>query len=191
MTEQNTSDHGVEVIGDTTDLQEVKAAAPEDVDQADAADSGTDEGDVAADYLEELLDIVDLDGDIDIEIRGARTFISIEAEDGTEDLQELVGSRGEVLDALQELTRLAVLAATGERTRLVLDINGHRAARNEELKELAEQAVTAAKDTGESVHLESMTAYERKIVHDFVAEVGLISESEGEGRRRHVVVSAE
>lgn len=192
MTEQNTSDHSVEVAGDTTDLQEVEAAAPEDTEQTDAAgDSGTDEGDVAADYLEELLDIMDLDGDIDIEIRGARTFISIEAEDATEDLQELVGSRGEVLDALQELTRLAVLAATGERTRLVLDINGHRAARNEELKQQAEQAVTTAKDTNESVHLEPMSAYERKIVHDFVAEVGLVSESEGEGKRRHVVVSAE
>ncbi|GAA1823650.1 Jag family protein [Nesterenkonia flava] len=171
-----------------------ETVAPEEahvLENQDLADTDEpDEGDVAADYLEELLDIVDLDGDIEIEIRGERTFISIQAEDGGDELQDLVGPRGEVLDALQELTRLAVLSATGERTRLVLDINGHRAQRNEELKTLAEQAVSEVKERGENVHLEPMSAFERKIVHDFVAEAGLVSESEGEGKRRHVVVAA-
>lgn len=160
-------------------------------DSADDAEAGTDEGDIAADYLEELLDIVDLDGDIEIEIRGERTFISIQAEEGSEELQNLVGTNGEVLDALQELTRLAVLTATGNRTRLVLDINGYRAARNEELKSLAQEAITKVEETGEKVHLEPMSAFERKIVHDYIAEAGLASESEGEGRRRHVVASAD
>lgn len=182
MTEQSTSE---DLVDDTA-----QAESAED-QQAEAPEAGADEGDVAADYLEELLDIVDLDGDIEIEIRGARTFISIQAEEGSQELEDLVGPRGEVLDALQELSRLAVLASTGERTRLVLDINGHRAARNEELKELTQEAVRKVQDSGEEVHLESMTAYERKLVHDFVAEAGLVSESEGEGKRRHVVVSAD
>ncbi len=200
MSEQTTPEEVVEHGNETVDPNEASVVANQgstaENDDAplvssDDTASGPDEGDVAADYLEELLDIVDLDGDIEIEIRGERTFISIQAEDGGEELQDLVGSKGEVLDALQELTRLAVLAATGERTRLVLDINGHRAARNDELKRLAEEAVAKVKDTGEDVHLEPMSAYERKIVHDFVAEAGLISESEGEAKRRHVVVSAE
>lgn len=154
-----------------------------------ASGGATDEGDIAADYLEELLDIVDLDGDIDIEVRGGRTYVSIVTEEGGEELDDLVGDRGEVLDALQELTRLAVLTATGERTRLILDIAGHRDQRQEELKELAENAIAKVKDRGEDEHLEPMSAYERKIVHDFVADSGLVSESEGEGKRRHVVIS--
>lgn len=157
-------------------------------DQA-AAEGATDEGDIAADYLEELLDIVDLDGDIDIEVRGGRTYVSIVTEEGGEELDDLVGDGGEVLDALQELTRLAVLTATGERTRLILDIAGHRDQRQDELKDQAEKAIAKVKDRGEDEHLEPMSAYERKIVHDFVAESGLLSESEGEGKRRHVVIS--
>ncbi|MGJ9406564.1 protein jag [Nesterenkonia aurantiaca] len=159
--------------------------------QGDQAEVGgaTDEGDIAADYLEELLDIVDLDGDIDIEVRGGRTYVSIVTEEGGEELDDLVGDGGEVLDALQELTRLAVLTATGERTRLILDIAGHRDQRQDELKDQAEKAIAKVKDRGEDEHLEPMSAYERKIVHDFVAESGLLSESEGEGKRRHVVIS--
>lgn len=191
MNEQTTSEEIVEEGAQTVDPDADQHVDPQENGHDGAAESGPDEGDVAADYLEELLDIVDLDGDIEIEIRGERTFISIQAEDGGEELQELVGSRGEVLDALQELTRLAVLTATGDRTRLVLDINGHRAARHEELKQLAQTAVAKVRETDEEVHLDPMTAYERKIVHDFVAEVGLVSESEGEGKRRHVVVSGE
>lgn len=158
-------------------------------DQHEQADEVIDEGDVAADYLEELLDIADLDGDIDIEIRGGRTYISIVAEEATTDLNSLVGKEGEVLDALQELTRLAVLNATGERSRLVLDIAGYRANRAEELQEIAAQAIEQARKSGEAVHLEPMSAYERKLVHDVIADAGLHSESEGESARRHIVVS--
>lgn len=165
--------------------------AAEDVEEgSEESSAGPDEGDVAADYLEELLDIADLDGDIDIEIRDGRTFISVVAEDGVEGLADLVGPKGEVLDALQELTRLAVLTATGNRTRLVLDIAGHRERRQSELQEQADDAVAQVRDHGEDVHLEPMSAYERKIVHDVVAEAGLVSESDGEGKRRHVVVSS-
>ena len=148
-----------------------------------------DEGDIAADYLEELLDIADLDGDIDIEVRGGRTYISILADENAESLNDLVGKDGEVLDALQELTRLAVLAATGERSRLVLDIAGYRNDRAEQLRELAAQAVAEARETGAPVHLAPMSAYERKLVHDVIAEAGLHSESEGESSRRHIVVT--
>lgn len=147
-----------------------------------------EEGDAAADYLEELLDIADLDGDIDIEVRGGRVYVSVETEDDDADLQELVGRDGRVLDALQELTRLAVLAHTGQRSRFVLDIAGYRKERAEELKDIAKKAVDAVNETGEPEALEPMTPYERKIVHDVIAEAGLVSESEGEGTRRHVVV---
>lgn len=150
-----------------------------------------EEGDVAADYLEELLDIADIDGDIDIEVRNGRTYISIVAEDETAGLENLVGTDGEVLEALQELTRLAVLSATENRSRLVLDINGYRSERAGELQKIAEDAVASVKDSGDAVALTPMSAYERKIVHDAVAELGLVSESEGEGADRHIVVSAD
>lgn len=148
-----------------------------------------EEGDVAADYLEELLDIADIDGDIDIEVRSGRTYISVvsEEEDNAA-LQALVGPDGEVLEALQELTRLSVLTATENRSRLVLDITGYRAERSAVLRRLAEDAVARARETAEAVAMDPMSAYERKIVHDAVAELGLVSESEGEGSGRHVVV---
>lgn len=147
-----------------------------------------EEGDAAADYLEELLDIADLDGDIDIEVRGGRVYVSVESEEDDADLQELVGRDGRVLDALQELTRLSVLAQTGQRSRFVLDIAGYRKERGEELKVIAKKAIEAVNDSGEPEALEPMTPYERKIVHDVIADAGLVSESEGEGSRRHVVV---
>ena len=150
-----------------------------------------EEGDVAADYLEELLDIADIDGDIDIEVRNGRTYISIVAEEESAGLESLVGRDGEVLEALQELTRLAVLSATENRSRLVLDINGYRAERAGDLQKIAEDAVAAVKESGEAVALAPMSAYERKIVHDAVADLGLVSESEGEGADRHIVVSAD
>ena len=150
-----------------------------------------EEGDVAADYLEELLDIADIDGDIDIEVRNGRTYISIVAEEEAAGLENLVGKDGEVLEALQELTRLAVLSATENRSRLVLDINGYRSERAGELQKIAEDAVASVKESGETVALAPMSAYERKIVHDAVADLGLISESEGEGADRHIVVSAD
>ena len=187
-TEQETAEQVPQETGDADEAPQETTAAGQD---EDAQESGAeDEGDIAADYLEELLDIVDLDGDIDIEVRGDRTFISVVAEGDSDELEDLVGRRGEVLDALQELTRLAVLTATGSRTRLVLDIAGRREERQQELKELADDAVAKVRDHGEKVHLEPMSAYERKIVHDFIADEDLVSESEGEGKRRHVVVSA-
>ncbi|MCX6497389.1 MAG: RNA-binding protein [Arthrobacter sp.] len=150
-----------------------------------------EEGDVAADYLEELLDIADIDGDIDIEVRNGRTYISIVAEEEGTGLESLVGRDGEVLEALQELTRLAVLSATENRSRLVLDINGYRADRAGDLQQIAEDAIAAVKEKGEPVALAPMSAYERKIVHDTVADLGFVSESEGEGADRHIVVSAD
>ncbi|MDN4609802.1 Jag family protein [Arthrobacter burdickii] len=149
-----------------------------------------EEGDVAADYLEELLDIADIDGDIDIEVRSGRTYISIVSEDASDSgLSSLVGRDGEVLEALQELTRLSVLTATDTRSRLVLDVDGYRDRRGRELAKIAQDAVDTVKESGEDVALPPMSAYERKIVHDVVADLGFVSESEGEGPSRHIVVS--
>lgn len=149
-----------------------------------------EEGDIAADYLEELLDIADIDGDIDIEIRGGRTYLSVITEgEASEELTALVGRNGEVLSSLQELVRLAVLSATGNRSRLILDIADHRANRIKRLVAMAEEAISTVKETGEDYHLEPLGAYERKLVHDLVAENGLYSESESEGAGRHIVIS--
>jgi spoIIIJ-associated protein len=142
------------------------------------------EGEIAADYLEGLLDIADLDGDIDMDVEGDRAAVSIVGAD----LKQLVGKGGAVLDAVQELTRLAVLRATGERSRLMLDIGGFRAARPTELTELGAKSAQQAKDTGEPVRLAPMTPFERKVVHDAVAAAGLRSESDGEEPNRRVVV---
>ena len=142
------------------------------------------EGDIAADYLEELLDIADLDGDIDMDVEGGRAMVAIVGGD----LSALVGEDGEVLDALQELTRLAVTRETGDRSRLMLDVAGYRADRRATLTELGAEAAAKAKSSGEAVRLEPMTAFERKVVHDAVADAGLISESEGQDPRRFVVV---
>jgi spoIIIJ-associated protein len=142
------------------------------------------EGDIAADYLEELLDIADLDGDLDMDVEGDRAAVSIVGAD----LQQLVGQNGEVLEALQELTRLAVYRETGERSRLMLDISGFRARKRAELERLATATVETVKETGEPVALDPMTPFERKVVHDAVADAGLSSESEGVEPRRHVVV---
>ncbi|GAA1784681.1 single-stranded DNA-binding protein [Pseudarthrobacter sulfonivorans] len=176
-----------EIIGD----QDEASTDTEDNPKGTAASRLEEEGDVAADYLEELLDIADIDGDIDIEVRNGRTYISIVAEEETDSLDSLVGEDGEVLEALQELTRLSVLSATENRSRLVLDINGYRQQRAGHLQKIAEDAAATVKETGNAVALEPMSAYERKIVHDAVADLGLVSESEGEGAGRHIVVSAD
>jgi spoIIIJ-associated protein len=205
---QDTAPEGVEVQ-DLEPGQKVDAAAvvagvdvPQDDEAAetpanrnaqddDELDPLVEEGEVAADYLEELLDLADLDGDIDIEVRNGRTYLSVVTEEeGDDGLDLLVGKDGEVLEALQELVRLAVLAGTEQRSRLVLDIAGHRLARAEQLRELARRAVQSVRETGEPVHLDPLSPYERKIVHDVVAEEGMHSESEGEGPGRHIVVSA-
>ena len=148
------------------------------------------EGDHAADYIEELLDIADLDGDIDIEVRNDRTYLSVLAPEDDESIQGLVGEDGKTHEALQELTRLAVLSSTGERSRLILDIANHRVKRADALRELAREAIATVEAEGAAQHLKPMSPYERKIIHDVVAEAGLHSESEGEGPRRHVVITA-
>ena len=149
-----------------------------------------EEGDIAADYLEELLDIVDMDGDIDIEVRNNRIYLSVVNEDDdNEELRHLVGRHGEVLEALQELVRLSVLAGNGTRSRLILDIAGYRTERREHLEQLAADAIEKVRATGRDEHMKPLSAYERKVVHDVVAAAGLYSESEGEGPRRHVVIS--
>jgi spoIIIJ-associated protein len=142
------------------------------------------EGEIAADYLEELLDIADLDGDIDMDVERDRALVSVVGGD----LDQLVGRHGVVLEALQELTRLAVHSQTGNRSRLMLDIGGYRAGRRAVLTELGRTTARTVRDTGEKARLEPMTPFERKIVHDAVAAEGLTSESEGEEPHRRVVV---
>lgn len=142
------------------------------------------EGEVAADYLEGLLDIVDADGDIDMDVEGDRAVVSIIGDR----LRHLVGSDGAVLDALQELTRLAVARETGVRSRLMLDVGGHRARRRADLTVIGTKAAEEVIATGEPVRLAPMSAFERKVVHDAIAAAGLRSESEGVEPQRFVVV---
>nr|WP_203598975.1 R3H domain-containing nucleic acid-binding protein [Streptomyces sp. SID10853] len=146
------------------------------------------EGEIAADYLEGLLDIADLDGDIDMDVEADRAAVSIISDASSRDLQKLVGRDGEVLEALQELTRLAVHRETGDRSRLMLDIAGFRAKKREELAALGAKAADEVKSSGEPVKLDPMTPFERKVVHDAIAAAGLRSESEGEEPQRFVVV---
>jgi spoIIIJ-associated protein len=155
-----------------------------DPESSEAAENPLDlEAEIAADYLEELLDIADLDGDIDTYIEGDRAHVSVISESTV-----LVGADGEVLDALQELTRLAVMTETGERSRLMLDVAGYREQRRKELIALAADAVGTVKESQEPVPLAPMNPFERKVVHDAVAAAGLTSESEGEEPDRHVIV---
>ncbi len=166
--------------------------APASAPEADgAAAAGGDlvtrleqEGDIAADYLEELLDIADLDGDLDIDVEADRAAVSIVGAD----LSQLVGQDGKVLEALQELTRLAVYRETGERSRLMLDISGFRADKRARLTDLGTTTAEQVRSSGEPVSLDPMSPFERKIVHDAVAAAGLRSESEGVEPRRYVVV---
>ncbi|MCK0116021.1 spoIIIJ-associated protein [Isoptericola sp. CG 20/1183] len=147
-----------------------------------------EEGEVAADYLEELLDIADLDGDIDLDIRHERAAVEIVSEESPRSLDSLVGRNGEVLEALQDLTRLAVQARTGERSRLMLDVGGFRAARRAELEALAADAIARVQESGATVSLDPMNAFERKVVHDEVAGAGLVSDSAGTEPQRYVVI---
>ncbi|MEU0489810.1 protein jag [Nocardiopsis changdeensis] len=154
------------------------AEAPIDIEALE------NEGDIAADYIEGLLDIADFDGDIDMDVEGDRAMVSVVGAT----LDELIGEDGEVLEALQELTRLAVHRATGERSRLMLDIGGYREGRRKELFQVGADAAQKVKETGDAYELEPMTPFERKVVHDAVAAAGLRSESEGEEPNRYVVV---
>ncbi|WP_437583541.1 protein jag [Paramicrobacterium sp. CJ85] len=143
------------------------------------------EGDVAADYIEELLDICDLGGDIDIDTKNGRAYVSVA--DSESDLERL--SKAEVVNALQELTRLAVQSETGEFSRVILDIAGSRAARQAELSVLVDKAIERLEAGSSEADLPPMSSYERKLVHDIVAERGFVSESHGEGRGRHTVIT--
>lgn len=148
-----------------------------------------EEGDIAADYLEELLDICDLDGDLDIDVENGRAAVEIISEEyGDRWLRRLVGENGRVLDALQELTRLAVQTKTGERSRLMLDIAGFRAGVRAELTKLAIEAIEEVERTGEPMRMKSMNPFERKVIHDQVKLGGLVSESEGAEPNRRVVI---
>ena len=146
-----------------------------------------EEGEIAADYLEELLDIADLDGDIEIDVENDRAAVEIVAEDPAA-LRHLAGPDGEVLEALQELTRLAVQTRTGERSRLMLDVAGYRASRRVELVALASSAIATVKETGKELAMDPLNAFERKVVHDQVAAAGLTSDSRGVEPQRYVVV---
>ncbi len=166
------------------DTASTDTASP-DVVEKDAPSLLVQEGDIAADYLERLLDIVDYDGDIDLDVENGRAMVAIV---GSE-LQPLIGPAGATLDALQELTRLAVQQQTGVRSRLMLDVSGHRRARRDELTTLAKQTATQVLSSGEAVRLSPMNPFERKVVHDAISATdGVISESEGEEPNRRVVV---
>lgn len=174
----------------STDQSDRDAEADGDAEDAeDGEDYLVEEGEIAGDYLEQLLDVLDFDGDIDLDVEGDRAIVSI---DGGDDLAKLVGRKGEVLDALQELTRLAVQQSTGERSKLMLDVAGWRAKRRDELGNLGGDAARRVLASGEREELVPMTPFERKIVHDAVAKIdGVASESTGvEPERRVVVVKA-
>ena len=177
-----------EVVTDVveSETEEGTEAGPTRTRAEDSEERLVAEGEIAGDYLEELLDLLDFDGDIDLDVEGSRAVVSI---DGGEDLAKLVGRKGEVLDALQELTRLAVHQKTGERSRLMLDIAGWRRNRREELSALGEKMARRVLESGDREELAPMTPFERKIVHDAVAAVdGVHSESEGVEPSRRVVV---
>jgi spoIIIJ-associated protein len=176
--DENAADENAADEGSDDDAAEDGAARPVRRERLEQ------EGDIAADYLEELLEISDLDGDLDMDVEGDRATVSIVGAN----LPQLVGDEGEVLEALQELTRLAVYRETGERSRLMLDVSGHRAERRTALEEQASGIVAQVKGSGERARLEPMTPFERKVVHDVVAAAGLKSESEGTEPRRYVVV---
>lgn len=194
MTEHDlVKDERVEPITDDEDVAEGVATdmVEEEADEAaedDAdGDEDRDEGDIAADFIEELLDIADIDGDLDIDVTGGRTYISVSA-DGDSNLDRIASP--EVVDALQQVTRLAVQAETGEFSRLILDVGGSRDARRKELEDLVARAISRIEDGAASAALPPMSSYERKIVHDIASERGFNSESEGEGRKRHTVLRA-
>jgi spoIIIJ-associated protein len=172
--------------GDSAGAEDAAETGDADVAGEPAADPADleQESEIAADYVEGLLDVADLDGDIDMDVEGDRALVSVVGAT----LQELIGPRGEVLEALQELTRLAVHRQTGARTRIMLDVGGYRAQRRAELTDLGQDAAEEVRSSGVPRRLDAMTPFERKVVHDAVAAAGLRSESEGEEPNRRVVV---
>jgi len=193
-------DHDADGLADAEEVDDAEDLVDDAEDEADD-EAGDDEeeasaeppvnpaeleqeSEIAADYVEGLLDVADLDGDIDMDVEGDRALVSVVGAT----LDELIGARGEVLEALQELTRLAVHRQTGIRTRIMLDVGGYRAQRRSELTELGRDAADEVRSSGVPQRLEAMTPFERKVVHDAVAAAGLRSESEGEEPNRRVVV---
>ena len=199
--------NGNDLLGEDDDLVEVEDSDDDLTDEAETVEDGDEdladesdeddeddeeddltsleeEGDIAADYIEGLLDIADLDGDIDMDVEGDRAVVSVVGAT----LDELVGDDGEVLEALQELTRLAVHRKTGTRARLMLDVGGFRVRRRAELADLGRSVAEEVARSGEPKKLRAMSPFERKIIHDAVAVAGLRSESEGEEPNRRVVV---
>ena len=179
---------GAELSADAANTESNESGESENGDGSQPSKSVKaleEEGDIAADYLEELLDIFDLDGDIDIDVRGGRAYLEVTA--GSNSNLRLI-SEPETVEALQELTRLAVQAKTNSFSRLILDVGGSRQARVNELTKIAQRAIDKVTGSNESFALKPMSSYERKIIHDLVSEAGLVSESEGEGRDPHIVV---
>jgi spoIIIJ-associated protein len=177
-------DDVVDDADDEDDDEDSEEDSDEEGDEEEDLNSLEEEGEIAADYIEGLLDIADLDGDIDMDVEGDRAVVSVVGAT----LDELVGDDGEVLEALQELTRLAVHRKTGTRARLMLDVGGFRARRRTELAELGRSVAAEVSRSGEPKKLRAMSPFERKIIHDAVALAGLRSESEGEEPNRRVVV---
>jgi spoIIIJ-associated protein len=167
------------------EVVEIEATEASEVDSKDSIKALEEEGDIAADYLEELLDIYDLDGDIEIDVRQGRAYLEVSASD---DSNLKLISDPETVEALQELTRLAVQVKTNSFSRLILDVGGSRQTRVNDLTRIVNKLVAKVKDTGEAIPMKPMSSYERKIVHDLVSEAGLSSESEGEGKERHIVI---
>jgi spoIIIJ-associated protein len=179
---ESTVDH--EEVVETVSSEETTGETAYSEPTADQLDQ---EGDIAADYIEELLDITDIDGDIDIDARNGRSYISVNA--GEETNLRLL-SKPDTVSALQELTRLAVQNKTGSFSRLILDIGGSRDARQAELATLVERAISRIEEGAAQAALPPMSSYERKLVHDIVSERGFVSNSQGEGRDRHTVITA-
>ena len=201
MTEQDTSpvEQNASSLNEGAEQDAPAPDVTKDVaDDVTASQSGADaptptsllerEGEVAADFLEQFLDIADMDGDIDVDVDGDRAAVAIVDSEEGKVSRRLVGTDGKVLEALQELTRLAVQASTGERSRLMLDVAGFRAERRAAVVKIAQAAIDTVKSTGEKVAMNPMTAFERKVVHDEVLTAGLMSESEGVEPQRHVVI---
>ena len=156
-------------------------------DEEKTIDQLNEEADIAADYLEGLLDIVDYEGDIEMGVRNNRPTVQIVADDDT-DIKHLIGRNGEVVDALQQLTRLAVQQKTGERSHLIVDVDGYLKRKRQRLHDIALDAIDEVHETGEPGDLKPMNSFERKIVHDVVREEGMKSRSHGEEPHRYVTV---
>lgn len=183
---RDVTQNGAEAVVDDAEVTASGAGAR--ISAGTATSALEREGEVAADFLEQLLDIADLDGDIDVDVDGDRAAVAIvDSEEGRVS-RRLVGTEGKVLEALQELTRLAVQTATGERSRLMLDVAGYRAERRAAVVAVAQDAIATVKSTNDKMAMDSMTAFERKVVHDQVLAAGLVSESEGAEPHRHVVI---